>query len=439
MNGYTHQKVFMGHSKLTKAEILWIGIIFWAVAFTACEAPFSLAFQTNLQGWQVVTDFIISALFIADLIYHIRQRSKEKTKDMTASGKWQYRILLFIDILACIPFDVIAWASGLDAGLTSFRMLRLFRLVRVIKLYQLFSTLKIVPKMVKMQMVLISSVIVVNLVACLWIRFQPPAPDITITTAYIDAVYWVITTLTTIGYGDITPVTIPAKLFTMIIMITGVVLYGVVIGNVTKMITEAARYKEQANEKYSELQLFMKHYNIPLRLQTAAFDYYNHLFTKRLSNNDQKIIGELPQALQAELKTYMNMKLIKSVPLFKNCSMACLKEVASALELKNYSPGQNIINIGEQGEEMFIIAHGICEVILPDGSMVATLHDGHPFGEIALIEETTRTANVRAQNYCDLYRLQKEDFLRIIQTYPELLKGIEDQTTRRKSDKREGK
>lgn len=425
----------MVQSKLSKAEVLWLGVIFWAVAFTACEAPFSFTFGTNLQDWQVISDFIISALFIADLVYHIKQRAKQKNKDMTTSGRWTYRALLSVDVIACIPFDVIAYASGTSHSLYIFKWLRLFRLIRIVKLFQFVSSLKIIPKFIKMQMILFFGIIAVHNIACLWIIVQPPAPELDITTAYINGIYWVITTLTTIGYGDITPITNGAKLFTMVIMITGVILYGLVIGNVTKMLTDAARYKEQANEKFNDLQLFMKHYNIPSRLQSAAFDYYNHLFEKRLSNNDQKIIGELPQALQTELQTYMNMKLIKSVPLFKKCPMACLKEIASSLEQKNYSPGQNVINIGEQGGEMFIIAHGVCEVILSDGNMVATLHDGQFFGEIALIEETTRTANVRAQSYCDLYKLQKEDFLRIIETYPELLEGIEETTKRRKTDK----
>jgi len=429
----------MGSNKLTKAEVLWLGVIFWAVAFTACEAPFSFTFQTNLQNWQVISDLIISTLFIADLIYHIRQRAKLKHKDMTKMGVWQYRALITIDVIACIPFDVIAWSLGMSHGLHIFKWLRLFRLIRIVKLFKFVSNLKLIPKYIKMQFFIFGSVLIVHFIACAWIYFEPPKGNLDITSQYIDAVYWVITTLTTIGYGDITPTTNGAKLFTMVIMITGVGLYGVVIGNVTKMINEAARYKEQANEKYNDLQLFMKHYNIPGRLQTAAFDYYNHLFTKRLSNNDQKIIGELPQALQAELQTYMNMKLIKSVPLFKKCSMACLKEVASALEQKNYSPGQNIINIGEQGEEMFIIAHGVCEVILSDGNIVASLHEGQFFGENALVEQTTRNANVRAQSYCDLYKLQKEDFTRIIKTYPELLAGIEDTMKRRKTDRAENK
>ena len=180
----------------------------------------------------------------------------------------------------------------------------------------------------------------------------------------------------------------------------------------------------------------MKYYNIPDRLQNSVFGYYNHLYAKRLSDNDTQIISDLPQALQHELQTYMNMKLIASVPVFRGCSISCLKKISSALKQKFYSPGQTIIQTGELGNEMFIIGHGKVEIILKDGKPVATLHEGQFFGEIALIQETTRNANVRSFGYCDLYILDKEDFTSIIKEHPELLENIENTTLKRSSDRR---
>ena len=53
-------------------------------------------------------------------------------------------------------------------------------------------------------------------------------------TIYVDALYWTITTMTTVGYGDVVPKTITTKLFTMFIMILGVGSYGIVIAQVSK-------------------------------------------------------------------------------------------------------------------------------------------------------------------------------------------------------------
>ena len=85
---------------------------------------------------------------------------------------------------------------------------------------------------------------------------------------------------------------------------------------------------------------------------------------------------------------------------------------------------------------MFIIGHGVVEVILKDGNIVASLHEGQFFGEAALLKQTTRNANVRAQTYCDLYKLKKEDFLHIIEKYPELLESMQKVTKKRSSDRR---
>jgi voltage-gated potassium channel len=216
-------------------------------------------------------------------------------------------------------------------------------------------------------------------------------------------------------------------------MILGVGVYGVVIGNVTRMISMADRYKEQSREKLQDLSTFMKHYSIPEKLQYAVFSYYNHLLEKRLSDNDTKIISDLPHALQAELQTYMNMKLIGGVPAFKLCTHNCLKEISASLKQSYYSPGQKIINQGDIGNEMFIIGHGTLDVYLEKNKVIASLNEGQFFGEAALLEETKRNANVRARTYCDLYTLDKEDFIRIIKRYPELLESVKQVMQKRSS------
>ncbi len=426
--------------KLSKFELTWLGVIFWSVAFTAIEAPFSFVFKTSIQTWQLWADGLLSIIFISDLVHRLRITSaatdlKNKKVKVHFVRK---DIFILIDIIACIPFDIITFAFDLSAGLHVITLLRLFRLVRIGKVFNLVGNLTIVPKWVKIQMYVICSMIIIHWITCIWIWIHPIVKfgeGLIQNDYYVRCLYWAVTTLTTIGYGDITPQTTGGRLFCMFIMIMGVGVYGIVIGNVANAIQNANRYKEQNREKIQELSNFLKYYKIPDRLQTACYDYYNHIFGQRLSDNDSKIISELPHALQKELQTYMNMKLIAKVPVFNNCTLACLKAIASVLEQKFYAPGHTIINTGEVGDEMFIIGHGKVDIILKDGSVVATLHEGQFFGEQALLEHTTRNANVRAHEYCDLYKLNKTDFLKIIQILPELSVNIGQVVRRRASDK----
>ncbi|HAZ11414.1 MAG TPA: Crp/Fnr family transcriptional regulator, partial [Bdellovibrionales bacterium] len=105
---------------------------------------------------------------------------------------------------------------------------------------------------------------------------------------------------------------------------------------------------------------------------------------------------------------------------------------AQALEKKYFSPGQQVINKGEIGHEMYIIGHGSVNVTLDQVTMLANLGKGHFFGESALLEEAPRNAHVVASEYCDLYKLDKDDFINIIKKYPELYRNIEAIMQKRK-------
>lgn len=420
---------------LTTKEFLWIAVIFWSASFTAMEAPFSFVFTTKIQPWQLVVDGLISILFIIDLIYHLKQaRSNSAKKDIGArDSKWLTPIMLGVDILSCIPFDLLSYYLGHQDFFMAFRLMRM---VRIIKVFYLIENITIVPSLFKIQSIFVLFLIVVNWITCIWIYIYPMPNSTDVTSYYIRSFYWALTTLTTIGYGDITPHDNIGRIFTCFIMIIGVGMYGIVIGNISRMLASADRHKEQSREKISDLLMFMKHYNVPDKLQTAAINHYSHLFSKRLSDDDEKIIADLPHALQQEMHIYMKIKLISNIPVFIGLPHECLKDISTHLEQIYSSPGDKIIKIGDIGEEMFIIAHGTVDIILESHEKIASLHDGQIFGEIALLKETTRTANVESLSYCDLYKLTKKSFNEIIKRYPELLKNIELTTNRRSSDKK---
>ena len=422
---------------ISKKDFIWLAIVFWSIIFTAFEAPFSFIFDTKIQTWQLYADGIFSVIFITDFILNIksiRQNLKNERRNLDKAGKLSYYA---IDLLACIPSDLIFYFLGMHYTSPLIKLIRLIRLVRIAKIVSMLNKFAIMPQYLKMKLMVVGTLVLIHWIACAWIVVNPMNEPDNI-TYYIKSMYWTITTLTTIGYGDIVPHTNGARLFTMIIMLSGVAFYGLVIGNIANMFAENARHKDKSREKLNDLIAFMKHYHVPARLQDSTINYYRHLDSKRLSENDAQIIAGLPNALKTELQTYMNMKLIRNVPVFKDCEQACLKEVAKALIQESYAPGEVIIQIGAEADEMYIIGHGSVEVILKDGNPVATLYEGQIFGEQALVSEGTRNANVRAQIYCDIYKLEKTDFWRIANKHPSLLEGIEKISgrSRRLSDRK---
>ncbi|MCB9062603.1 MAG: cyclic nucleotide-binding domain-containing protein [Halobacteriovoraceae bacterium] len=417
-----------------KKDLIWRLGVAICITYVAIEAPLSYAYKLNISSVQIVIDVFISIVFGFDFVRFLLKNDKKIYKWPKSKRYGLY----IIEALAAIPYELLATIFPVLSIFKILRLLRLFRIIRLIKEFSILSGLTVLPTTIRFSSVLVSIIVAIHWIACGW-QILTPFHEIDNFTNYNKSLYWAITTLTTIGYGDITPTTNLSRLYTMVIMILGVGVYGLVIGNVAKLIDNADKHKEKTREKINDLTLFMKHYNIPIGLQKEVLSYYNHIFQKRLSDNDTQIISELPTALQSEIQTYMNIKLIAEIPLFKNCGAVCLKDIANVLEQFSFSPGQTIISCGEIGEEMYVLSHGTVDIFTPekDGSkkhLVATLNDGQFFGEMALMEKTVRNADVKARSYCDTYRLNKSDFLEIIEKYPILKLNIKNITSNKYSE-----
>lgn len=419
--------------KLSRKEFLWTTIIFWAATFTAIEAPITFVFHRTIRDWQLIADIILSLVFLADFIYHWMERKKIQHEINQFHLRWDFKLILAVDLFSIIPIDLLSHFLGHPE---IFLIIRLLRFIRILKIFYLIDNMTIVPLIFRMQAIFVGFLMVVNWITCGWIMIYPMPADTDTTSYYIKSFYWALTTLTTVGYGDITPTDNHGRIFTCMIMIIGVGMYGVIIGSITRMIANLDKHKDQSREKINDLILFMKHYDVPRPLQEASINHYSHLYSKRLSDNDEQIIADLPHALQIEMQVYMKIKLISSIAIFMGCSHECLKDVATNLEQVYASPNDLVIKIGDIGNELYIIAHGSVDIFINPEEKIATLHDGQIFGEVALLRETTRTTNVQAQGYCDFYKLTAVKFKEIIKRHPQLLTNIELNTKRRATDRR---
>lgn len=418
----------------------WYALVYAVVLYTAIEAPLSFVFEINVKESHLWWDGLFSFIFLVDVVLHYNQKldlsefTKEWYEPEQISKKpYKKSIWLPLDLIASIPFDIIAAMLGLNIGARILGLVRLLRLLRVLKFKGLLSLTHYLPKFSKVALILSAVSVIVHWIACGWMFLNGQQPDGDLITAYNKAIYWTVTTLTTIGYGDITPTTNIARMYTMVIMVIGVGTYGFIIGNFSKMILLADKHKEEKKEKMNELSMFLRHYGIPSSLRRQVFSFFNHILDQSAYKLDQTILTELPAPLQSELQIYIKIQLIKNIPIFSECNLACQKMIAENLEQRYHAPKDMIIKNGEEGSEMFIIAHGDVDVYAGE-KIATTLKSGQFFGEIALLEKVTRSADIKAKTYCDLYTLDKENFDIIIKRYPTLKKKFEEVTYKRKSD-----
>ena len=127
----------------------------------------------------------------------------------------------------------------------------------------------------------------------------------------------------------------------------------------------------------------------------------------------------------------LNRETLEKIPLFQGADAVLLSSLIMALKPFVFQPGEVIIKKGELGRALYIISRGEVEVVSDEGDVVATLGEGHYFGEISLLLSEPRTATVRASQYCDLFLLDKSDFTRVLRDRPQFLKTIMETATTR--------
>ena len=284
--------------------------------------------------------------------------------------------------------------------------------------------------------------LVVHLVACGWVAVGGVTPGLNPGRIYIRALYWSVTTLSTTGFGDITPKTEPQMIYTMFAMIMGAGLYATVIANIASLITRADTARAAFDEKMERLHTLMKYKRMPDALQRRIFDYHQYLWESGLGHDHETLLRELSPALRRAVGLFLNRHILEQVPLLKGANIAILHRLINNLRTVVYTPGDVIIHHGEMGSNMYLINRGEVEVIDPREGCVATLREGEYFGELALLDpKRPRQADVLAKTFCVLSMIDAETFNHILRQFPEFSDHVHQVAAARmtEADLRSGK
>jgi|Transcript_22401 cGMP-dependent protein kinase len=116
---------------------------------------------------------------------------------------------------------------------------------------------------------------------------------------------------------------------------------------------------------------------------------------------------------------------LRKVPLMQGLDMASLQKIADALQQVTFAEGHRIITEGEHGDDFFIIESGEvkCTHRKPGGGEqhLLTLKRGDYFGEMALMLDEPRHANVVATQKTGCFRISRHDFVRLFGSLQEML------------------
>ncbi|MFC2101045.1 cyclic nucleotide-binding domain-containing protein [Bacteroidota bacterium] len=410
---------------------IWRVIVVICSSYVAILIPLDIIFQLENLLLLDSMAWLVSLVFIVDVfinIHHFRELKKDQNfKEIYGKGTF-FKLLIIVDIVAAIPFVLIPDSH----------ILQLLPIIKLLRVYNIFYDTR--QKHIQYSNIFTFAffifwvIHIIHWLCCGWCLIRDEGPNVSIISSYINGLYWTITTITTVGYGDILPQNNLQKLYSMLVMIMGFGVFGLLVGTIAGTILKKDPAKTKYLENIESLASFIHYRNIPCQLQKRIIDFYSYMWKKRLGYDESSFLGSLPENLRTEVALHIKEEVIEQVSLFKDGTDDFKRDIAIFLKPIFLTPGDYVFKAGDIGEAMFFIVSGKLNILNQnEESLITTLKPGDYFGEISLYKNINRTATVKAISYCDIYALEKDAFDHVISKYPDLAHKIKQIAEHRES------
>jgi len=127
---------------------------------------------------------------------------------------------------------------------------------------------------------------------------------------YVWVLYWTLTTMTTIGYGDVSPLTYVEAIITVIVEVAGASIFGYMIGNIASVIADFDKFSSVQKERMEEIKSYLTFKRVPRALSKSVRKYYGHYYDRRGVDALKQDWGALPNIIKAELVKFMNKEFV---------------------------------------------------------------------------------------------------------------------------------
>lgn len=220
-------------------------LLMWCIVFSILLVFVeSMQIPVSVKPWLIYAEYFFTFVFTAEYLLRLYCSPEPK--------KYVFSFFGIVDLLATLPF-YIAWLFGTARYLMIIRTFRLIRVFRVFKLFNFLNegNLLLRSLILSARKIGVFSLFVVILVISLgtvmyMVEGQEPNTQF---SNIPKSIYWAIVTLTTVGYGDVTPTTGLGQLVSSIVMLLGYTIIAVPTGIVSASMMQVKDVTEEDVKK----------------------------------------------------------------------------------------------------------------------------------------------------------------------------------------------
>jgi len=449
----------------------WDLVMLALIVYSCVTVPFRIGMDHAAEGWWWVLEVIVSLCFLAEIFIVFNTAYLEG--DQLVINRCMIcdnylRGWFWIDLPASFPVELFEYFAAkmqqVDDGSSAnamIRALRLMRLARVLRLLKLQSYIDAVEdglgvnlRMLELVKVVAVILYLCHILGCLWFFLADThedkestwlyhynhgsGVDADVWTQYLYSVYWSLTTLTTVGYGDIVAKNDAERLYALCCMVIGAILFGYLMSTVADLLRSYDMNKVMMQRGIDEVRDFLRYHKFSPEMTGRVKRYFEFYHSQRSSIDEEHIIQRMAPALQRDVQSHLLKSTVRAIPLFSDSRSYMTLDlqlmVHSALkpllrETKEIILTKNDPEAARQ--QIFFLRRGAVEAIadIPDVcyfEIDAAKELGAVIGETALahsqkldrrnkVIHSNRAsyATFRALRRCELYALALTDLHRI--------------------------
>ncbi|KAL4480488.1 hypothetical protein ABPG72_022243 [Tetrahymena utriculariae] len=234
---------------------------------------------------------------------------------------------------------------------------------------------------------------------------------------YINSLYFSFITMATVGYGDITPVSLQEKVFVIFMVVYSCGIFGYILSSIGNIFTERAQVKANYKRQLIDIIDYMRIRSIDQMLQQKAFQYLHYLEKMENYNHlkGQQIVQKLSPDLQQQININSYYPFLKNSNYFKlNFKDSILIHASLKMKELTFGPGQIIFNQNDLDNRIYFILKGKVQLSINDHIICIKEENDNCFGVNEFFTGEARSLQAKSISVSQILFLELSNFKEVL-------------------------
>lgn len=446
---------------------IWRGLTVFAAILTVIWEPYQVAFLSEVGNWKdtaTLVEYGLTSIFVLDIAVNFNLAFYDDevlvTERSRIAKSYSHDGMFWVDLVGILPFQAMALGVLGETGMATTpngpnnlvlfcSLLCLLRLVRVHRVGAFSDRLQYNARISLLWFTLIRNfavlLTVTHISACImyflarlhgfgndtWLG--PHIYDLNGFERYVTALYWSVTSFTTVGYGDFAPVNAEEQIFGCIVMLLNIIVQSWIFGSITLLVVKG----DEKTSDYRDSLLALDQYSIMHQFDSTFQKKLKRQLRLEFNNReiaDEQVLKQFPSVVRRKVMRRLYLSSLIKTNLMKGLQPQFVDSFLNACAVEIFSPGEEILERGSVSSDLFLLVRGVAEITTPENDEEADLTTFDPesrglhrdrellpgdfLGEIGFFSETSQHESVRCVTVCKTLTISRSAYNLVAQDHP---------------------